>query len=251
MCKKRTIHIFRHAEAVHNLSPTNPHIQCVRDSPLTPHGIQQAKEILMSPSVSNFRKPTLVICSPLIRCLHTALYAFHPDFNELLKNVLETGKDPCGEGLALKNIHTIFKDGNVKFMADPRLLEVNFYEDTEGNQPTALNELPREIRKIFEFPPDLFPETPLASWLNRSGQYSDYSDFTLVTRRVKSFFYDLSTRPEEEIIIVTHGGLFQSYISPDCDLWIPNAHGYSFKFFWEGEENTFELEEIEGNQASS
>ena len=86
MLNEKTIHIFRHAEVVHNETATNLVIQFVRDSLLTPHGILQANSTLTGPTIPNFNKPTLVTCSPLIGCLHTALYAFHPEFNEHLKS---------------------------------------------------------------------------------------------------------------------------------------------------------------------
>ena len=94
MSKVKTIHFFRHAQAQHNYCPEhNPFPQNVRDSSLTPHGIEQAKKILSSPVITNFKRPTLIISSPLLRCLQTTLYAFHPDFNENLRETLEKNKD--------------------------------------------------------------------------------------------------------------------------------------------------------------
>jgi len=74
MSKTKTIHFFQHAQAEHNVwSEDHPLGEDVRDSSLTPIGIEQAKELLTSASVTNLKCPTLLISSPLRRCLQTAL----------------------------------------------------------------------------------------------------------------------------------------------------------------------------------
>lgn len=74
MSKTKIIHFFRHAQAEHNVwSDDDAVYPDVRDTSLTPVGIEQVKGILASAAVTNFKLPTLLISSPLRRCLQTAL----------------------------------------------------------------------------------------------------------------------------------------------------------------------------------
>ena len=50
----------------------------MHDPVLTTDGVKSAKEVLEHPK-KRFNKPTLVLISPLQRCIQTALYAFHPE----------------------------------------------------------------------------------------------------------------------------------------------------------------------------
>ena len=168
MSKTKTIHFFRHAQAEHNIwSEHDPVGQEIRDTSLTPHGIEQAKEILTTAAVTNFKRPTLLISSPLRRCLQTALYAFHPDFNESLQATLEKNKKFPHRSLPRNAIQKLFKKGNIKFESDPRIMECLAGRDSWAHFPTPVEELPTDIRAVFTFPEDLFPDGQDAEWLNR------------------------------------------------------------------------------------
>jgi broad specificity phosphatase PhoE len=235
MSKTKTVHFFRHAQAQHNFCyEHNPEPVDIRDTSLTHHGIEQAKEILTGLGVQNFRKPTLVISSPLRRCLQTALYAFHPSFNENLKATLEKNKKFPNSSLSKKEIQTIFKNGNIKFETDPRIMEYISSRDSMAQFPTPVMELPENIREIFTFPETLFPPEPDSEWLERTGPYKDYALRRLAYGRVNKFFDYLYSRPEDEIIVVTHGDLLKSFIFPQpWNQPIHNASGYSFIIKWD------------------
>ena len=235
MSKTKTIHFFRHAQAEHNIWSEHDFVGPeVRDTSLTPHGIEQAKEILTTAAVTNFKQPTLLISSPLRRCLQTALYAFHPDFNESLQATLEKNKEFPRGSISRNAIQKLFKKGNIKFESDPRIMECLSGKDSWAHYPTPVEELPPEIRALFTFPEDLFPSGPDAEWLNREGMYKDYSLRRLATGRVNRFFRYLYTRPEEEIIVVAHEDLLRHYLLPiPWEQPIPNACGFSFTIKWE------------------
>lgn len=235
MSKTKRVHFFRHAQAQHNLcSEHNPVPLNVRDTSLTAHGLEQAKEILASPVIQNFQRPTLIISSPLRRCLQTALYAFHPSFNENLKATLEKNKNFPNSCASRKKIQAIFNEGNIKFEADPRLMEYLSSKDSLPQYPTSIMELPETIREKFIFSEAMFPSGPNAEWLERTGPFKDYSLRRLACGRVNRFFDYLYSRPEEEIIVVSHEDLLKSFMLPQpWDQPIPNACGISFTIEWE------------------
>jgi broad specificity phosphatase PhoE len=90
----KIIHLFRHAESEHQGGPD------MLDPFLTVLGIRQARSITQPDSESKeddyrhnhksdynpfpyryLKHPTLILTSPLRRCIQTVLYAFHPSFN--------------------------------------------------------------------------------------------------------------------------------------------------------------------------
>ena len=102
------IHLFRHGEAAHNVEGIN-----LQDPLLTTTGEKQAVSIIKNYVFLN--NPTLVLISPLRRCIQTALYAFHPDFNEdatkyfshnplilAMPHLQETTENPCDTGSPLE-----------------------------------------------------------------------------------------------------------------------------------------------------
>ncbi|KAJ7481031.1 histidine phosphatase superfamily [Mycena galericulata] len=64
----KRIHILRHGQAIHNVQRGYP----LRDPPLTEQGFAEAGAVSL-----NFR-PDLIICSPMVRTIQTAMSAF-PD----------------------------------------------------------------------------------------------------------------------------------------------------------------------------
>ena len=182
----------------------------------------------------HFQHPTLLVSSPLRRCLQTALYAFHPEFNENLKATLEKNKEFPNGCLPRNMIQKILKKGNIKWEADPRIMECINCKGSWAHFPTPVEELPAEIQAAFTFPDDLFPQEKDAEWLERKGMYKDYTLRTLAWRRVNQFCDYLYSRPEEEIIVVAHGQLLEQFLFPfPWDQPVPNASGYSFTVTWE------------------
>jgi len=235
MSKTKTIHFFRHAQAKHNAWSEDDLVgEDVRDTSLTRLGIDQAKAILTSASVTNFRSPTLLISSPLRRCLQTALYAFHPHFNENLKATMEKNKDFPQGSIPRKAIQKLFKKGNIKWEADPRIMECVNGRDSWAHYPTPVEELPPEIREVFTFPDDLFTGEKNEEWLERQGMYKDYTLRRGAWGRVNRFYDYLYQRPEDEIIVVAHEQLLKDYLFPSpWEKPIPNACGHSFTVKWE------------------
>ncbi|KAJ7706848.1 histidine phosphatase superfamily [Mycena rosella] len=94
----KKIHILRHGQAIHNVQRGYP----LRDPPLTDQGIAEAR------AVSLAFQPDLIICSPMVRTIQTALAAF-PDLLPLhqSKTTLEIWPDLreahdaiCNKGVA-------------------------------------------------------------------------------------------------------------------------------------------------------
>ncbi|KAJ7073829.1 histidine phosphatase superfamily [Mycena amicta] len=65
---EKRIRILRHGQAIHNVQRGYPH----RDPPLTEQGLAEA---LRASSALSKDPPELVICSPMMRTIHTALVA--------------------------------------------------------------------------------------------------------------------------------------------------------------------------------
>ncbi|KAL8940521.1 MAG: hypothetical protein Q9216_002771 [Gyalolechia sp. 2 TL-2023] len=114
-----TLHLVRHAQAVHNLTPAN---QGMLDPPLTPHGEEQCRDLCTRfPYHSSIN---LVVTSPLRRTIQTSLLAFQPEISRginciALPEVQETGGFPCDTGSKLSAIKVEFKDKPVNFTRVP------------------------------------------------------------------------------------------------------------------------------------
>src|SRR5271170_3356416 len=108
----KVIHLFRHAEAVHNAERD----ESIRDPPLTEKGKKQAQEILETYKFLN--QPTLILTSPLRRAIQTVLHAFHPSFKDnatklfptsapriiALPHLQEVSQEPCDTGSSLASL---------------------------------------------------------------------------------------------------------------------------------------------------
>lgn len=198
----KVVHLFRHAQAYHNSARDNS----LPDPSLTPDGIAQAKEITKNYRFLN--KPTLILVSPLRRCVQTALYAFHPDFN--------------------KDIAKRFPN-TPKFVALPQLQECSA-------KPCDTGSCLDNLREEFPFV-GLFWETLFESenWLDKSEGTPYANDNVMLSKRaefVRNYIRDQLW--DNEIIIVTHGD-FSHYLvnyflyGPGCgslfNCYLDNAEG--------------------------
>ena len=111
----RIIHCIRHGQGIHNISPANHHLQ---DPPLTLLGEQQCHEVAATfPSHDQIE---LVITSPLLRTIHTALLSFAPALKRgvqvlALPLLQEASTLPCDTGRDLDIIKKELKDSVVDF----------------------------------------------------------------------------------------------------------------------------------------
>lgn len=165
------LHLFRHAEAMHNVA----HDVSLPDPPLTPKGVIEAEMIL--DAYPFFNRPTLILVSPLRRCIATALSAF----------------DPATNPRAVRYFDTL-----------PRIVSIPHLQETTENPcdtGSSLSSLKAEFGELVEFPEDLFP---CDEWYGKHGT-AFANDNDLLGKRaafVRSFILQC---PDEEIVIVTHG----------------------------------------------
>ncbi|KAL8701470.1 MAG: hypothetical protein Q9201_004891 [Fulgogasparrea decipioides] len=143
-----TIHLVRHAQAVHNLSPAN----CwMRDPALTPLGESQCLDLRARfPFHSSI---SLLVTSPLRRTVQTTLLAFEPELSRgvqciALSEIQETSGAPSDTGSDLADLKKDFKDQPVDFSLVPE-----DWVSKEGKwapDPEPINARCREARKWFK-----------------------------------------------------------------------------------------------------
>jgi len=145
----------------------------IHDPGLTPRGKEEARQF---PQLYEYHiKPTLVVSSPLRRCLQTTAIAFGP------------------------MIHS----GELRALAHPGLQEISNDICDTG---TPLDDLRREFPEI-QFRDELFPQDawPRSDQFEKSGTiYANKP--TLLRRRAVEFREWLRDVEDTEIIVVTHGG---------------------------------------------
>jgi len=168
----KVIHLFRHAEAVHNAERD----ESIRDPPLTEKGKKQAQEILETYQFLNH--PTLILTSPLRRAIQTVLLAFHPSFND--------------------NATKLFPTSAPRIIALPHLQEVSQEPCDTGS---SLASLKSEYGEYVEFPEEYFP---CDDWFQKDGTCFANENSLLSARAefVRGYILQQSC---EEIIVVTHG----------------------------------------------
>lgn len=177
MTPKQYVHIFRHGEAQHNVSGN----VYIHDPLLTNFGIESAKGAIESRN-HGFNNPTLVLTSPLQRCIQTALYAFHPEWNPKAAE--------------------IFKNGRPRFVVMPQLQEMS---ENPCDTCHSLEFLKEHYGKEAEFPIEWFTND---DWLTkRRTQYADNE--RLVAKRAEFVRQYIKGLPDREVAVVTHGDFIQ------------------------------------------
>ena len=164
------IHVFRHGHASHNMNDDTD----IHDPVLTPLGVEQA--IGIPETYSLFNKPTLILVSPLRRCIQSALYAFHPDFNITATKY---------------------------FTQIPRILAMPHLQETAESPcdtGSPLEQLKRDYGKYVTFE-DRFFETD--DWLVKSGT-SFANNNQLLNERAEFVRKFIIEQPDQEIIVMTH-----------------------------------------------
>lgn len=172
-----TVHLVRHAQGFHNLSVKN---HAMHDPLLTPAGIEQCRILAKDFPFKN--DVELVVASPLKRTIYTALYSFPEPIEKR----------------------------HLKVIAMPELQETSDLPCDTGSSPA-------EVAKEFQSKPiDLSAiETPEGQhWNSKTGKWAPNAD-AIIARAAAARKWLLS-RPEKDIVVVTHGG-FLHYFTED---WI-------------------------------
>jgi broad specificity phosphatase PhoE len=165
------IHVFRHGEAAHNVDARTD----IQDPLLTLLGEEQA--IKIPETYLLLHRPTLILVSPLRRCIQSALYAFHPDFNQM----------------AMKYFSKI-----PRILAMPHLQEIT---ENPCDTGSPLEQLKRDYGKYITFE-DRFFETD--DWLVKSGT-SFANNNQLLNERAEFVRKFIKEQSDQEIIVMTHG----------------------------------------------
>jgi len=164
------IHLFRHAQALHNATGNNN----IPDPPLTQFGIAQSRDILKN--YHFFQRPTIIFVSPFRRAIETALYAFHPE-----KNLDATSLFPSAPTI----------------IALPQLQEIS--DENPCDRGSSLEILQSEFGDYVVFNKDYFS----SDWPEKkNNQYS--MDNASLAKRAKWVRDFVQQQKDREIIIVTH-----------------------------------------------
>ncbi|KAI5197864.1 hypothetical protein E4T39_07069 [Aureobasidium subglaciale] len=169
------IHCVRHAEGFHNL---NVAAHALHDPLLTPKGEEQCKTLQSTfPSMDHV---DAIIASPMKRTIWTALLSFAPAIKSkqlkvyALPELQETSDLPCDTGSKVSDLEAEFK-----------------------GQPIDWS----------------YMHTPPAkAWNVKSGKWS--ATASAVDDRARIAREWLYSRPEKEVVVVTHGG-FLHYLTED------------------------------------
>jgi hypothetical protein len=195
----KIVHIFRHGE----VERAN-----VVDPPLTSNGEQRAKHLIYELPYS-MKAPTLVVVSPLKRCIQTALL-FHREFNT---NIWQEIFNVSGGNMDCSEIIQHLAIGNITFMVDPRLQEVGQpWESSDRNKMPSRREMQPFYKNSFIFPEEFYPAHEEGQcddpdkdqdWYKEIGLWSGRLQSPGSLERAASFKEFLYNRPEKEIIVVT------------------------------------------------
>ncbi|GME66338.1 Ubiquitin-conjugating enzyme E2 [Neofusicoccum parvum] len=175
-----TLYLVRHAEGEHNVNRRHH----LRDPPLTPLGHEQCAHLRATFADSD--KISIVLASPLKRTIQTAALCFGAALARpavpfaLVPLAQEVAANPCDTGFARAEL--------------------------EAALPALVGEpAPFDLRKV-DF--GLVEE----GWNSKAGVYTP--SFPAVERRAASLRAWLRERPEENVVLVTHGA-FLHYLIED------------------------------------
>ena len=167
----QTIHLIRHAQAAHNVD----HNTSLSDPLLTASGVAEAETFLDGYPFLN--RPTLILVSPLRRCIATALSAFDPSTNPRAAH---------------------YFDHLPRIVCLPHLQETT---ESPCDTGSPLSMLKAEYGEHVEFPEDFFGDE---EWYKKAGTVFA-NDNELLSKRaefVRNFILQCS---DQEIVVVTHG----------------------------------------------
>ncbi|KAG9668739.1 putative phosphoglycerate mutase, partial [Aureobasidium melanogenum] len=182
-----TIHCVRHAQGFHNISVAN---HAMHDPMLTPLGEEQCKAL--QAKFPFMDRVEAVVASPMKRTVYTALHSFAP----------------------------VIKDKRLKVIALPELQETS---DLPCDTGSNVQDLESEFRGqpvdwSYMYTP------PAKAWNSKLGKWS--ATASAVDDRARVAREWLYSRPEKEIVVVTHGG-FLHYLIEDWMDTNKNGTGWA------------------------
>ncbi|XVF39694.1 hypothetical protein PTKIN_Ptkin01aG0053400 [Pterospermum kingtungense] len=203
----KIIHLVRHGQAMHNVEGDknreallSPHLF---DAELSPLGLQQVRKLREDVHASGLPKRIeLVVASPLYRTMQTAIGVF--------------GSESHADGVKNEEFSAISAPNC------PQIMAVELCRDRLGVRPCDMRRRVSECR-------DLFPSIDFSMM--------DGEDDSLwnpdvrepeeeISARMVEFMKWLWTRPEQEIVIVSHGIILQHILyvlGNDCHPTIRSA----------------------------
>ncbi|KAL1976225.1 hypothetical protein VTN31DRAFT_2507 [Thermomyces dupontii] len=201
------VHLVRHAQGYHNLSTEN---HSLPDPDLTDLGKQQCADL--QKNFPYHSQVELVVASPIRRTIYTALLGFEPVFQA----------HPDTKLICLPEAQEA-SDAPCDTGSDPEVLRKEF----EGNK------IPVDLSLVQD------------GWNSKTGKWSPTP--RALRKRAREVRRWLRSRPEKEIVLVTHGGILH-YITEDWEDYSAyqgtgwtNAEYRTFKF-----SDTLHKEDLEG-----
>jgi broad specificity phosphatase PhoE len=195
------VHIFRHAEGLHNLrQDTN-----IPDSSLTERGFDVAEDLGRKYLQANTNSVSAIIASPLRRSIQTSLATF--------SRILSSSHYPVGSGKGVKI------DG-VTMALDPDLQEISDSPCNTGSPvDDLLVEFPELELQLRDFP---------AHWFEKTGRLDPGSQAVAARKaRIMDSLWTTAERlraatdPEKkkrtDIIVVTHEGIILQLV-PNANI---------------------------------
>ncbi|KAF2130539.1 phosphoglycerate mutase family protein-like protein [Dothidotthia symphoricarpi CBS 119687] len=217
------IHLVRHAQGEHNVIRD----YTIRDAVLTDKGKGQCRDL--KSVFQHHNDIDIVIASPLRRTIQTAALCFGPTLARaevpfiLLPSLQEVTDKGCDTGLA---------DSAADF---PQILAGLFLEGE------------------LEFDLDKIDASAVSKGWNGKKGYWAYEKQTIL-KRAQDLRNWLLQRPEEQILLVTHGA-FAHFLTEDWDVADPmigtaykNCEHREFRFTTESTADNAHLQELEASR---
>ncbi|KAL4889388.1 phosphoglycerate mutase-like protein [Aspergillus ambiguus] len=200
------VHLVRHAEGLHNLG--QEHWSLI-DPLLTDRGREQCLQLRKTfPFHSNIE---LVVSSPLSRAIFSAVESFLPVFQSRAEQ---------------------------KLLLLPDLQEIGDFPCDIGSSVEDLTERLKDLNVLIDY------SHVDRAWTSKTGRYSPL--ISAIRARARAVRYWLSTRPEKEIIVVSHGA-FLHFLTEDWeDSYLEEATGWK-----NAEYRTYELKTTARQSATS
>ncbi|XP_021284679.1 phosphoglycerate mutase-like protein 1 [Herrania umbratica] len=180
----KIIHLVRHGQAMHNVEGDinreallSPHLF---DAELSPLGLQQVDRLRKEVHARGLLKRVeLVVTSPLYRTMQTAFGVF--------------GSESHGEGAAISAVNC------------PEIMAVELCRDKMGVRPCDMRRRVSECQALFPSLDFSMMDGEEDSLWNPDVREPDEE----VSARMAQFMKWLWTRPEQDIVIVSHGIILQ------------------------------------------
>jgi broad specificity phosphatase PhoE len=190
----KRIHFIRHAEGEHNVAGKNNPLGYLRqdlvDANLSKFGVQQCNDFATDPSKSNIvQSAELLVVSPMNRTLQTASYCFPSLINRIPWIAIENLRETTG-------LHP----------CDKRLT-ITQHKESYGH---------------VDFEGIAHDADPMYHLYTLREPHED------VRRRCREFLQWLRSRPEKDIIIVTHSAYLREMVG--AVLEIENSPNHEIRF---------------------